>query len=88
MATILGNVYKQYKDDTELIAGWLAEESLKCGYDLTTNRGPVHNVTGRLKGKARKQVPQLPYHLAVQHIDQVPRQEALWRTGPAVLLAI
>jgi hypothetical protein len=57
MASILDDVYKQYKEDTEFVAGWLAEESLRCGYELTTVRAaPTQKSTGRLKGKARKQV--------------------------------
>jgi hypothetical protein len=57
MASILGDVYKQYNEDTEFVAGWLAEESLRCGYELTTVRAaPTQKSTGRLKGKARKQV--------------------------------
>jgi hypothetical protein len=57
MASILGDVYKQYNEDTEFVAGWLAEESLRCGYELTTvHAAPTQKSTGRLKGKARKQV--------------------------------
>ena len=44
--------YRQYKRDTESIAGWLADNALKCGFKLAgaaTASGP------RLKGKARKQ---------------------------------
>lgn len=56
MANVLNNSYKQYKEDTTFIAGWLAEKSIKCGYELTTVGQKSHKVTGRLKGKARKQV--------------------------------
>lgn len=43
------STYKQYKADTESIAGWLTETSIKCGYEL-----PLPP-SGRLKGKARKE---------------------------------
>lgn len=36
MANVLSDTYKQYKEDTAFIAGWLVEESIKCGYELTT----------------------------------------------------
>ncbi|KAK8140118.1 hypothetical protein PG984_000184 [Apiospora sp. TS-2023a] len=49
--------YRQYKDDTLNISSWLAENALKCGFDLkapaaTPNTARVGN--GRLKGKDRK----------------------------------
>ncbi|KAK7921303.1 hypothetical protein PG985_009325 [Apiospora marii] len=43
--------YKQYKKDTEYIAGWLAENATKCGFKLQN----TPTTSGRLKGKARKQ---------------------------------
>lgn len=42
------STYKQYKADTESIAGWLAETAVKCGYKIPTPPST------RLKGKARK----------------------------------
>ncbi len=50
--------YKQYKDDTESIAGWLAQNAARCGYEATvaTASSIISPVSGpRLKGKARKQ---------------------------------
>ncbi|KAH7095776.1 hypothetical protein FB567DRAFT_39657 [Paraphoma chrysanthemicola] len=55
MSGILGDVYRQYKEDTEFIAGWLAKESLKCGYELSTMGDQPQKAPRRLKGKARKQ---------------------------------
>ncbi|EHY60040.1 hypothetical protein HRR83_006398 [Exophiala dermatitidis] len=42
--------YKQYKKDTELVAGWLAQKAASCGYkpNMTTTNEP------KLKGRARK----------------------------------
>lgn len=57
MESMLGDVYRQYKEDTEFVAGWLAAESPQCGYELATVGTQAHQKgTGRLKGKARKQV--------------------------------
>lgn len=49
--------YKQYKDDTDSIAGWLAKNALRCGYKiLTTTASPTSQpATTRLKWKARKE---------------------------------
>ncbi|KUI53529.1 hypothetical protein VP1G_00956 [Cytospora mali] len=44
------STYKQYKADTEAIAGWLAETPLKCGGQILS--APAAR---DLKGKARKQ---------------------------------
>lgn len=53
----LVSVYRQYKQDTDAVASWLASTAKACGYpkDLLS---PVTNPTpssGRLKGKARKE---------------------------------
>ncbi|KAI1126901.1 hypothetical protein F5Y10DRAFT_293264 [Nemania abortiva] len=45
--------YKQYKEDTESIAGWLARNATRCGYRVADVLPSTS--TGRLKGKARKQ---------------------------------
>ncbi|KAK8213821.1 hypothetical protein IWZ01DRAFT_549229 [Phyllosticta capitalensis] len=62
-ALFLRSSYQQYKEDTNLVASWLASTARSCGYpkDLlfgsnvqdTGSKGP-----GRLKGKARKQAKQ------------------------------
>ncbi|XXH01861.1 hypothetical protein Hte_008223 [Hypoxylon texense] len=51
------STYKQYKEDTEAIAGWLAYNSRRCGYQLDgpLPPGPAVAPSSRLKGKARKQ---------------------------------
>lgn len=41
--------YKQYKEDTESIAGWLAQNAARCGYRVAD----ALPSTGRLKGKAK-----------------------------------
>jgi hypothetical protein len=52
------SIYKQYKANTELVAGWLAQESMGSGYILRTKGGQAQNDAPalRLKGKARKLV--------------------------------
>ncbi|CAJ2501692.1 Uu.00g045450.m01.CDS01 [Anthostomella pinea] len=50
--------YRQYKEDTESIAGWLALNSLKCGYivaEPASSASASPTPSTRLKGKARKQ---------------------------------
>lgn len=42
--------YRQYKADTDSIAGWLVKNALRCGLKISA---PAP--TTRLKGKARKQ---------------------------------
>ncbi|KAI1113765.1 hypothetical protein F5Y14DRAFT_462239 [Nemania sp. NC0429] len=44
--------YRRYKEDTESIAGWLAQTAAGCGYRAVDELPPT---TGQLKGKARKQ---------------------------------
>jgi hypothetical protein len=56
MAGIVNDVYKQYKEDTEFVAGWLAETSLRCGYELTTLGGQPYQTPQGLNRKAGKQV--------------------------------
>ncbi|KAL8655273.1 MAG: hypothetical protein Q9226_003114 [Calogaya cf. arnoldii] len=62
LAQTLHSSYRRYKEDTDVIATWLAVTAKRCGYseDLLTNS---HDATssfstsqpaGRLKGKARK----------------------------------
>lgn len=48
------STYKQYKADTETIAGWLAETSLRCGGHISPAPAAAPTST-RLKGEARKQ---------------------------------
>jgi hypothetical protein len=52
------SIYKQYKANTELVAGWLVRESMGSGYVLRTKGGQAQNdaPAPRLKGKARKLV--------------------------------
>jgi hypothetical protein len=53
------SIYKQYKVDTEPVAGWLAQESSKGGYKLRIvhEQAEAQDVAApRLKGKARKLV--------------------------------
>ncbi|KAK6070962.1 hypothetical protein SCUP515_08179 [Seiridium cupressi] len=46
--------YRQYKDDTESIAGWLAENAIKCGFEVNSEAPTVPSTT-RTKGNIRKQ---------------------------------
>ncbi|KAK7941379.1 uncharacterized protein PG986_013766 [Apiospora aurea] len=50
--------YRQYKDDTLTLSSWLAENALKCGFDIKPGAAPSTNTTkvggGRVKGKDRK----------------------------------
>jgi hypothetical protein len=54
MTGIVKDVYKQYKEDTEFVAGWLAEMSLRCGYELTTLGGQPCQTPQGLNRKAGK----------------------------------
>ena len=65
LPTFLQSSYKTYKEDTNVIATWLAHAAKKCGYsadllDHVNHIEPPRNVqpAGRLKGKARKQAKQ------------------------------
>ncbi|KAF2120926.1 hypothetical protein BDV96DRAFT_595324 [Lophiotrema nucula] len=49
----LPSSYRQYKEDTEYVAGWLAEKSAQIGYKLKAPQGHPES-SKRLKGKARK----------------------------------
>jgi hypothetical protein len=62
----LSSAYMQYKQDTDFVAGWLAQMLMKCGYSLTTTliktepdpkstSEPVNPAGPRLKGKARQE---------------------------------
>lgn len=44
--------YKEYKEDTASIAGWLAANAVKVGYKILS---PIPQGGTRLKGKARKE---------------------------------
>lgn len=49
--------YRQYKDDTLKISSWLAENALKCGFDIKASAAAsdaAKVVGSRLKGKDRK----------------------------------
>ncbi len=45
--------YKRYKEDTEKVAGWLAEKSKKAGYKPNTDIASISKEP-KLKGRARK----------------------------------
>lgn len=49
----LTSTYREYKKDTEYIAGWLAWTSQRCGYTVSLKQKEEQK-TPRLKGKARK----------------------------------
>lgn len=55
----LVSTYRQYKEDTDAVASWLASTARACGYsaDLFTGSGPSQapSSSTRLKGKARVQ---------------------------------
>jgi hypothetical protein len=59
LPSFLAPSYKQYKDDTNSIATWLAITAKQCGYsaDLLDNKSTPQRAPAsqRLKGKARKQ---------------------------------
>ena len=57
----LQSTYKTYKEDTDIIATWLAVNAKRCGYpaDLldrvgASDAGKAIQASTRLKGKARK----------------------------------
>ena len=58
----LQSIYQQYKDDTEIVASWLATIATTFGYsdpvgvgESSTAKTPV-KPSGKLKGKERKKV--------------------------------
>ncbi|KAF2647761.1 hypothetical protein K491DRAFT_279450 [Lophiostoma macrostomum CBS 122681] len=50
----LTSIYRQYKQDTAYIAGWLSDKSAQCGHQTTAKRENAASAQPRLKGKARK----------------------------------
>jgi hypothetical protein len=46
--------YKQYKADTNSVAGWLAQNALRCGLKISVPASTTPAPATRLKGKARK----------------------------------
>ncbi|ROV86761.1 hypothetical protein VMCG_10893 [Cytospora schulzeri] len=68
------STYKQYKADTEAIAGWLAETSTKCGGSTSTVPAAPPTST-RLKGKARKQAKEAAKAGAASkpHLQEPPK---------------
>ncbi|KAF2123213.1 hypothetical protein BDV96DRAFT_593651 [Lophiotrema nucula] len=56
-SSFLSSHYRQYKKDTEYIAGWLAENAQRAGYRLSNEQNDDTKApsTQRLKGKARKE---------------------------------
>ncbi|KAI0849444.1 hypothetical protein F5Y00DRAFT_269426 [Daldinia vernicosa] len=59
------STYKQYKEDTETIAGWLAYNFRRCGHQIdeptpASSTGVLTAPSRRLKGKARKQAREAP----------------------------
>ncbi len=53
----LSNTYKKYKYDTAVVASWLVQTAKRLGYDkpLAPTAVPTTSMSGRLKGKARKE---------------------------------
>lgn len=51
----LVSIYKEYKEDTNAVASWLASTAKSCGYPSDLLGGDPPQATGRLKGKARKE---------------------------------
>ncbi|KAL8743351.1 MAG: hypothetical protein Q9184_008126, partial [Pyrenodesmia sp. 2 TL-2023] len=48
--------YKKYKQDTDIVATWLAAKSKELGYTIDDEDcQKTNSISGRLKGKARKQ---------------------------------
>jgi hypothetical protein len=86
------SVYRQYKEDTDAVASWLAATARAHGYpaDLLTNAIPSQQRQGgRLKGKARKtqQKPEkksakFKYTVAIK--DCVPLAEWIASRQPPV----
>ncbi|KAK7923511.1 hypothetical protein PG985_007582 [Apiospora marii] len=81
--------YRQYKDDTLNISAWLAENALKCGFDIKAAAATPSTAKvggNRLKGKDRKKAKEAAAKasLAVavsgpQYIIQVSHSPALSR---------
>ena len=73
--------YKRYKQDTETVAGWLAERAEKAGYTANTDTAAIGK-DPKLKGRARKLArdaarqapaqPKLKYTYIVKTTEFVP----------------
>lgn len=85
----LFSAYKQYKEDTDAVASWLATTAKRCGYPSTT--------TARLKGKARKAAktaaatqssskPSAPPKYTVAIKDFIPLAEFIATRTPPVIV--
>ncbi|KAF3479709.1 uncharacterized protein GIQ15_06685 [Arthroderma uncinatum] len=61
LSNSLTSSYLQYKEDTDVVASWLATTAKVCGYTKNINPGQQkQNQSGRLKGKARKSAQHSP----------------------------
>ncbi|KAI4915341.1 hypothetical protein J4E85_010466 [Alternaria conjuncta] len=95
MASFFSSNYRQYKKDTEYIAGWLAATAEKVGYQRSSCLAPPQSTpqpAKRLKGKARKEAqkaaaasantPADTYRINVGEF--VPMAEAIAKKVPKV----
>lgn len=65
---LLQSRYKTYKEDTDNVATWLANQAQQCGYSAIPLGGSeTPQPSGRLKGKARKQAKEAKQTPASQH---------------------
>ena len=56
LTSILASSYRAYKEDTDVVATWLASTAKRCGISVGSDaRQPEKSIaSSRLKGKARK----------------------------------
>ena len=88
--------YKRYKQDTERVAGWLAEKSAKAGYKPNTDTATVVKEP-KLKGRARKLArdaakhspppPKQKYTYTVKTIEFVEMAKYVVNAQPKVILS-
>ena len=81
------STYKQYKRDTEYIAGWLAETAKTTGYELRTRKAPMAK-----KKRSGKKKPSKPRPEGKEFIigvnEFVPMAEAIAQTGSDMLVPV
>ncbi|KAI4645148.1 hypothetical protein J4E93_005948 [Alternaria ventricosa] len=88
----LSTTYRQYKKDTEYIAGWLVEASKKIGFSLNSGPAPTPAESQRLKGKDRKKAKEAakesaksqPSAYHIRTVDFIPIAEAIAKQAKKV----
>ncbi|KAF9873622.1 hypothetical protein CkaCkLH20_08732 [Colletotrichum karsti] len=76
LPTSLRSTYQQYKQDTNIVASWLASTALQTGYSAPLNQvngSSVASSSQRLKGKARKEAKKKQAAASTAPTDAKPK---------------